>query len=201
VSITADQSTADCASEARLTDAAIAAWEDPPRLDRTDEAPRLAIDGFEGPLDWWLEMARAQKIDLAQVSIATLIGAFATAMDAAFARRDPAQLAHWAVWTVMAATLTELWSRLLLPPDTPAARAAVAEAEAVRRQLLDQARLRAAAEWLTQRAQLGRDAFRRGQPEIAAAGRSGDLRAPAAAAVVDREPGAGAFRPAADSAA
>ena len=63
------------------------AWEDPPRVDRTDAAPVLAVDGFEGPLDWWLEMARAQKIDLAKLSIATLIGAFATAMDAALARR------------------------------------------------------------------------------------------------------------------
>ena len=153
----------------------MAAWEDPPRGDRTDAAPVLAVDGFEGPLDWWLEMARAQKIDLAKLSIATLIGGFATAMDAALGRRLDGQLARWAVWTVMAATLTELWSRLLLPPDAPAARAAVEEAEALRRQLLDRARMRAAADWLERRAQLGRDAFRRGRPEVTAAGRGGDL--------------------------
>jgi segregation and condensation protein A len=70
---------------------------------------------------------------------------------------------------------TELWSRLLLPSDAPAARAAVEEAEALRRQLLDRARMRAAADWLERRMQLGRDAFRRGRPEVSAAGRGGDL--------------------------
>jgi segregation and condensation protein A len=154
--------------------ATVSAWEEPRRVDR-DAAPVLAADGFEGPLDWWLEMARAQKIDLAKISIATLIGAFATAMDAALSQRVDGQLARWAVWTVMAATLTELRSRLLLPPDAPAARAAVEEAEALRRQLLDRAQMRVAAGWLEQRAQLGRDSFRRGQPEVTAAGRSGDL--------------------------
>ena len=120
-------------------------------------------------------MARGQKIDLAKLSIAALIGGFATAMEAALGRRLDGQLARWATWTVMAATLTELWSRLLLPPDAPAARAAAEEAEALRRQLLDRARMRAAADWLEQRAQLGRDVFRRGQPEMSAAGRGGDL--------------------------
>jgi hypothetical protein len=38
--------------------AAVSAWEDPPRVGRTDAAPVLAVDGFEGPLDWWLESWR-----------------------------------------------------------------------------------------------------------------------------------------------
>ena len=120
-------------------------------------------------------MARAQKIDLAKLSIATLIESFATAMDAALARRAGDLLPRWAVWTVMAATLTELWSRLLLPSDAPAARAAFEEAEALRRQLLDRARTRAAADFLERRVQLGHDAFRRGRPEASATGRGGDL--------------------------
>jgi segregation and condensation protein A len=163
------------AGEAGAGDEAVSDWEDPPRLDRSDAAPVLAVDGFEGPLDWWLEMARAHKIDLAKLSIAALIEAFATAMEAALARRLDGQLARWGAWTVMAATLTELWSRLLLPPDGPAARAALEEAEALRRHLLDRARMRRAAAWLDQRAQLGRDVFRRGQPEGTAANRGGDL--------------------------
>ena len=93
----------------------------------------LAVDGFAGPRDWWLEMARAQKIDLSTCSIAALIGAFATALEKELADRSGARLAHWASWTVTAATLTELWSRLLLPQDAPASRAAVEEAEALRR--------------------------------------------------------------------
>jgi segregation and condensation protein A len=100
----------------------MSAWEDPPRVDRTDAAPVLAVDGFEGPLDWWLEMARAQKIDLAKLSIATLIESFVTAMDAALVTRTGDLLPRWAVWTVMAAALTELWSRLLLPSDAGGAR-------------------------------------------------------------------------------
>jgi segregation and condensation protein A len=75
----------------------VSAWEEPRRIDR-DAAPVLAADGFEGSLDWWLEMARAQKIDLAKISIATLIGAFATAMEAALSQRVEGQLARWAVW-------------------------------------------------------------------------------------------------------
>jgi segregation and condensation protein A len=165
----------DSAHTVQSADAAVTAWEDPPRVDRRDAAPVLTVDGFEGPLDWWLEMARAQKIDLAKLSIATLIESFATAMDAALARRAGDLLPRWAVWTVMAATLTELWSRLLLPSDAPAARAAFEEAEALRRQLLDRARTRAAADFLERRVQLGRDAFRRGCPEVSATGRGGDL--------------------------
>jgi hypothetical protein len=69
-------------------------------------------------------------------------------VETALAGLAGARLEHWAAWTVMAATLTELWSRLLLPQDTPAARAAVEEAEA----LLERARMRTAADWLDSRA-------------------------------------------------
>jgi segregation and condensation protein A len=156
-------------------DAAVSDWEDPPRVDRSDAPPVLAVDGFEGPLDWWLEMARAQKIDLSTLSIAALIGAFATALEKALTDRSGARLAHWASWTVTAATLTELWSRLLLPQDAPASRAAVEEAEALRRHLLERARMHAAADWLDRRVRLGRDVFRRGRPEVSSTDRGGDL--------------------------
>ena len=160
----------------KSVEAAVSDWEDPPRADRSDAAPVLAVDGFEGPLDWWLEMARGQKIDFLRISIAALIGAFATALETALADRTATgKLAHYASWTVTAATLTELWSRLLLPQDAPAARAAVEEAEALRRHWLERARLRAAADWLDRRAQLGRDVFRRGQPEIGLARSGADL--------------------------
>ena len=54
----------------------------------------------------------------------------------------------------MAATLTELWSRLLLPANSPEAKAAQAEAEALRQQLLNRARMRSAADWLERRPSL-----------------------------------------------
>jgi segregation and condensation protein A len=65
----------------------------------------------------------------------------------------------------MAASLTELWSRLKLPATAPDARAATAEAEALRHQLIGRAEIEAAATWLVQRAQLGQDVFRRGQQQ------------------------------------
>jgi segregation and condensation protein A len=135
------------------------------------------VDGFDGPLDLLLVLARAQQIDLARLSIAALIEAFTDALQAALAERAAARLEHWAVWTVMAASLTELWSRLKLPPSAPEARAAAAEAEALRRRLISRAEIEAAATWLEQRPHLGQDVFRRGQPRpnADAAARGGDL--------------------------
>jgi segregation and condensation protein A len=145
--------------------------------DPSGAAPRLAVDGFDGPLDLLLTLARAQQVDLARLSIGALIAAFADALQAALAERAGARLEHWAVWTVMAASLTELWSRLKLPASAPEARAAAAEAEALRRQLIGRAEIEAAATWLAQRPHLGQDVFRRGQPLSNADGasRGGDL--------------------------
>jgi segregation and condensation protein A len=46
----------------------------------TGTAPTLSVDGFEGPLDWLLEMVRAQKIDLGRLSILALVDAFVVAL-------------------------------------------------------------------------------------------------------------------------
>jgi segregation and condensation protein A len=173
--VTATADSALCQPSAPSPDAA---WDDPPHRADPDAAPVLAADGFAAPLDWLLEMARARKIDLARLPVAALIAGFATALEAALARRDgsPAPpLARWGDWLVMAATLAWLRSCLLLPGDEPDAKAAVTEAEALRRQLLDRAHLRAAADWLARRPQLGRDTFARGRPEISGPGRVGDL--------------------------
>ncbi len=169
--------TANAAAPPPLADPALPEWGDPPRAPRGDLVPVLSVAGFEGPLDWLLDMARAKKIDLARLSIAALVEAFATAMDAALAGRAGADIGRWAAWTVMAATLTELWSRLLLPADSPAAREAAAEAEMLRRQLLDRAQMRAAADWLERQPLLGREVFARGAPEIVAESRGADITA------------------------
>ena len=76
---------------------------------------------------------------------------------------------------MMAATLTQLRSRLLLPPDAAAAKAALSEAEALRRQLVQRAEMQAAADWLEQRPQLGREFFSRGRPEKRAGERGADI--------------------------
>jgi chromatin segregation and condensation protein Rec8/ScpA/Scc1 (kleisin family) len=161
-------------------------WGDPPRSHAPATSPVLAVAGFEGPLDWLLDMARARKIDLARLSILALVEAFAGAMEAAL-HRVPApsagivsaeadgtwtgsapapDLARWADRTVMAAQLTELRSRLLLPADTPEARTALAEAEALRRQWVLRAEMAAAADWLERRPRLGLEVCARGRPGI-----------------------------------
>jgi segregation and condensation protein A len=167
------------AGEATELVAEISAWEDPPRAAPTEPAPVLAVDGFAGPLDWLLEMAQARKIDLARLSIVALIEAFAIALEAALARQigDRAvELGRWGVWLVMAASLAFLRSRLLLPSDSPEAKAAEDEAEVLRHRLVSRAQVRAAADWLERRPQLGRDVFGRGTGERRHdAGRVGDV--------------------------
>ena len=153
----------------------LTAPKDPSHAGRTELAPRLSVEGFDGPLDGLLEMARAHKIDLASLSIAALVEAFAAALEAALTNRAGTRLEHWAAWTVMAAALTELWSRLMLPPETSEARAAAAEAEALRERIAGRARMQVTADWLDRRVRLGQDVFRRGRPEAAASGCGGDL--------------------------
>ena len=62
-----------------------AAWEDPPRRPPPSTMPVLSVAGFEGPLDWLLELARAKQIDLSRLSIVALIDSFASALQAALA--------------------------------------------------------------------------------------------------------------------
>ncbi len=158
------------------------AWDTPPRRRTASTSPTLVVDGFEGPLDWLLELARTHKVDLARLSILALVEAFAGALEAGLHRTSDApapDLARWATWRVMAAHLAELRSRLLRPADAPELQTAQAEAEALRRQWLRRAEMAAAADWLERRHQLGRDVFARGQPEAGKVGRSSanaDLR-------------------------
>ena len=161
----------------RPPDAAVAGWEDPPQRSASGDAPMLSVAGFEGPLDWLLEMARAKKVDLAKLPIAELIQGFVEAFEAALGRSGGigSDLGRWGDWLVMAATLADLRSRLLLPIDAPEARQALNEADALRRQLLARAEMRAAAAWLERCEQLGRDVFARGRPETQKNGRSADI--------------------------
>jgi segregation and condensation protein A len=133
-------------------------------VDKADAEPAFLVDvdGFEGPLDLLLELARRQKVDLAKISILALAEQYLSFIEAA--RRVRLELA--ADYLVMAAWLAFLKSRLLLPEppkgeEPSAADLAAALAERLRR--LEAIRL--AADKLTQRARLGRDMFLRGGPE------------------------------------
>ena len=157
-------------------------WETPPRRGpEPDAAPVLSVAGFEGPLDWLVELARARRIDLEKISILALIEAFEAAMRDALAPHAGAPvLAQWGDWLVMAADLTLLRSRLLLPADTTDSRDAASRAEALRLLLVGRAAISAAAHWLERRPQLGGDVFARGrldQASSAKRGRAGDITA------------------------
>ena len=120
----------------------------------------LRLDGFEGPLDLLLDLARSQKVDLARISILSLVEQYLLVIDGA--RRVRLELA--ADWLVMAAWLTWLKSRLLLPRGA-AAEEGEAAAEVLAGRLRDLQAMRAAALWLAARPQLGQDLFARGAPE------------------------------------
>ena len=78
---------------------------------RQDPSVLLHLDGFEGPMDLLLDLARGQKVDLARISILSLVEQYLAIVEGA--RRVRLELA--ADWLVMAAWLTLLKSRLLLP--------------------------------------------------------------------------------------
>jgi segregation and condensation protein A len=120
------------------------------------------VDGFEGPLDLLLELARRQKVDLARISILELANQYLAFVEAA--RKVRLELA--ADYLVMAAWLAYLKSRLLLPdPPHPEAEEAAELADALAKRLRRLEEIRRAAELLINRARLGRDVFARGAPE------------------------------------
>ena len=121
----------------------------------------LRLEGFECPLDLLLELARAQKVDLARISILALVEQYLAVIEGA--RRVRLEMA--ADWLVMAAWLTWLKSRLLLPRGTEAAEEGEAAADILATRLANLSAMRTAAAWLGSQAQLGHDVFRRGAPE------------------------------------
>ncbi|WP_094022002.1 segregation and condensation protein A [Maliponia aquimaris] len=126
------------------------------------EALVVDVDGFEGPLDLLLNMARTQKVDLRKISILHLAQQYLKFVEQAKALRI--ELA--ADYLVMAAWLAYLKSRLLLPPD-PSEDGPSGEdlAAHLAFQLERLQAMRDAAARLMGRDQLGRDFFARGLPE------------------------------------
>jgi segregation and condensation protein A len=128
------------------------------------EALVLDLDGFEGPLHVLLALARQQKVDLLKLSITALADQYLAFVKQARQR----QFALAADYLVMAAWLTYLKSRLLLPKpekardDEPPAEE-MAAALAFRLAKLDV--MRGAVEALKLMPQTGRDHFTRGDPD------------------------------------
>ena len=132
--------------------------------ERAADEPALVIDveGFEGPLDLLLTLARQQKVDLAKISILALADQYLAFIEEA--RKLRLELA--ADYLVMAAWLAYLKSRLLLPEQTePDGISAEDMATALAQRLRRLEAIRQVAEQLLNRPQLGREVFLRGRPE------------------------------------
>src|SRR5688500_12845809 len=127
------------------------------------EADRLTLDldGWEGPLDLLLTLARGQKVDLREISILALVEQYLAFI--ADAKKLKLEIA--ADYLVMAAWLAYLKSCLLLPKEP--GQDPSPEELAMRLQLRLQrlAAMREAGARLVARDRLGRDVFARGSPE------------------------------------
>ena len=137
----------------------------PAELAEGEPALVVDVEGYEGPLDLLLALARQQKVDLAKISILALADQYLQFVEAA--RKIRLELA--ADYLVMAAWLAFLKSRLLLP-EPPAAEGPSAEdmATALANRLRRLEAIREAANRLMNRPQLERDIFPRGNPEAIA---------------------------------
>src|SRR4051812_7984342 len=127
------------------------------------EADRLTLDldGWEGPLDLLLTLARAQKVDLSKISILALVEQYlAFIADAKQLRLEIA-----ADYLVMAAWLAYLKSCLLLPRGNEADPSAEELAARLQLRLQRLLAMREAGARLIARDRLGRDVFVRSRPE------------------------------------
>ena len=121
----------------------------------------LDLEVWEGPLDVLLSLARAQKVDLRQISILRLVDQYL-----AFVARERARLEVAADYLVMAAWLAYLKSALLLPrTDTDEEPSAEELAWRLQMRLERLSSMREAGARLMARDRLGRDVFGRGAPE------------------------------------
>ncbi len=140
-------------------------WEAPDPADAPARADSfvVGVDGFEGPLDLLLALARTQKVDLTKISVLQLADQFLAFVHAA----QTLKLEVAADYLVMAAWLAYLKSRLLLPRDKDQADTVSAEdlAQRLAFRLMRLDAMRNAAAQLMTRHRLDRDVFARGLPE------------------------------------
>ena len=133
----------------------------------SDRAPGPAmhvdIDGFEGPLDLLLALARTQKVDLTRLSVTALVDQYLDFI----ANTQEMRLEVAADYLVMAAWLAFLKSRLLIPRDATQDDQPSGEelAQRLSFRLMRLDAMRDAAAQLLTRHRLGRDVFARGTPE------------------------------------
>jgi segregation and condensation protein A len=142
---------------------AFAGWEDTDDAPRAGEALIVSLDGFEGPLDLLLALARTQKVDLAKISVLALAEQYLAFVNQAL----KARLELAADYLVMAAWLAFLKSKLLLPREEGTEQQPSGDELAARLafRLMRLEAMRKAGAQLMTRNRLGRDVFPRGSPE------------------------------------
>lgn len=135
----------------------------PDAAPRAEEALVVDVEGFEGPLDLLLALARTQKVDIARISVLALVEQYLTFINEAHRLR----IEIAADYLVMAAWLAYLKSRLLLPrEETPPDQTSAEElAQRLAFRLMRLEAMREAVAKLMTRKRLGQDVFARGAPE------------------------------------
>ena len=140
------------------------AFDTPPRDQAAIDAETLLVevDGYEGPLDLLLTLARTQKVDLSKISILKLSEQYL----AFIGKAQQLRIELAADYLVMAAWLAYLKSRLLLPkPHEDGEMSGEDMAAHLAFQLERLEAMRNVAAKLMARDQLGRDFFKRGMTE------------------------------------
>jgi len=136
-------------------------WDGPGSAPGEDSALYLELDGWEGPLDLLLDLARRQKVDLRRISILELVDQYLAYIE----RAEALRLELAADYLVMAAWLAYLKSALLLPKEEQEDPSPEELALRLQMRLQRLSAMREAAARLMARDRLGRDVFRRGMPE------------------------------------
>ncbi|MGF1474164.1 MAG: segregation and condensation protein A [Geminicoccaceae bacterium] len=126
-----------------------------------DETLVVSLDGFEGPIDLLLTLARNQKVDLAKISILALVDQYMAFMAKALETR----LEIAADYLLTASWLAYLKSRYLLPAAEDEAGAADEMVEDLTARLRRLDALKGAAAALTERPRLGQGRLVRGNPD------------------------------------
>lgn len=137
------------------------AWIAPAAAETPDDSLYLELDGWEGPLDLLLDLARRQKVDLRAISILALVDQYLDYIE----RAEALRLELAADYLVMAAWLAYLKSAMLLPKEEQEDPSPEELALRLQLRLQRLGAMREAAARLLARDRIGRDIFLRGSPE------------------------------------
>ncbi|WP_202391611.1 segregation and condensation protein A [Pontixanthobacter luteolus] len=136
-------------------------WIAPATKEGEDTSLYLELDGWEGPLDLLLDLARRQKVDLRAISILALVDQYLDYID----RAEALKLELAADYLVMAAWLAYLKSSMLLPKEEQEDPSPEELALKLQLRLQRLGAMRESAARLMARDRIGRDVFLRGAPE------------------------------------